>query len=387
MLASRRETHRAQWLLEDELLATALKRAPTTLEARLLYREPRCGVCWDRECDVEAREGGDEGARGWRLCGTCRVMVYCCAAHEAEGKEEHTVARGEDGRTQCEAFVLSNEVDEFHLRHAILHPPTPQAPATPPKLWVPPRVLEAPAPLPRSWAEYLEGAGVPSVTRAEVYGVFVEALAPVLSILAALRRLDATATPSVDQASSVSIWLLEQDPTSAGGFLPAFEELAHQLPALKTIDLTLLSPDNEGTKPQPPAPLPVCPACSKAGRTRSLSSRGVSSPAVLQELEKPSLLFALSTSLPGEDPDAITPFWAAVLAHCKTTSVPLVVACNTAEEAQEALARCAEQGLEVRWDVERNVWSGGRPWVDLWEEDGLWRVAGWWFAVGAPKDS
>lgn len=96
-------------MLEDDLLATALKRQPNTLEARLLYREPRCGLCWDRECDVEAREGVEEAGgegRGWRLCGGCRVMPWCSRVHEEEGREEHAVMKGEDGRTQVSAWAM-----------------------------------------------------------------------------------------------------------------------------------------------------------------------------------------------------------------------------------------------------------------------------------------
>ena len=92
---ARRETHRAQWLLEDELLTTALGRPATALEGKLLYREPRCGVCWDREADVEER-----GEGGWRVCGGCRVMAYCGEEHEREGLKGHSEVQGEDGRTQ-----------------------------------------------------------------------------------------------------------------------------------------------------------------------------------------------------------------------------------------------------------------------------------------------
>jgi len=282
-------------------------------------------------------------------------------------------------RTQC----LSDPTlpTRFHLRHALLHPPTPSKPIPPPSLWTPPRVLSTPAPLPPSWPSYLDSVKVPKVTAAEVYGVFLEGLAPVLTTLAALRRF---LPNDADSLASVTLALLDQDPSTSGAWLPAFEELGHQLPALKKLELILLSPASPGStaKAQGRAPLPLCPTCTAQGRTRSLQSVPVSSPSDLP-VAAPTLAFALSSSLPGQDPDAVSPFWAATLAHCRQHRVPLVVASNTAEEAQEALERCKEGGLEVVWEVERNVWAGGRPWLDLWEEDGLWRTGAFWFGVHA----
>lgn len=63
-----------------------------------MYREPRCGVCWDREADVEER-----GEQGWRVCQGCTVMAYCGEEHENEGRG-HLEVKGEDGRTQVRLF-------------------------------------------------------------------------------------------------------------------------------------------------------------------------------------------------------------------------------------------------------------------------------------------
>lgn len=220
---------------------------------------------------------------------------------------------------------------------------------------------------------------MPKVTAAEVYGVFLEGLSPALTALAALRRFR---PDEADVLEAVTVALVDQDPSTAGAWLPAFEEVGHQLPKLKNLELVLLSGSTPGsaTKAQGRVPLPLCPTCTDQGRTRSLQSVPVSSPSDLPPTA-PTLAFAHSTSLPGEDPDAVSPFWATSLAYLKAHGVPLVVACNTAEEAQEALERCKESGLGVAWGVERNVWAGGRPWVDGWEEDGFWRTGGWWFGV------
>lgn len=100
-LASRRQTHKAQFLLEDELLATALNRQPTMLESQLLWKEPRCAVCGDREADVEARQGADEpGVKGWTTCSHCGVYHTCSHQHQELGRDDHLNAKDEDGRTQ-----------------------------------------------------------------------------------------------------------------------------------------------------------------------------------------------------------------------------------------------------------------------------------------------
>lgn len=74
-------------------MTVGLKREMTKLESLLLYREPRCGVCGDRECDNLVR------GEGWVSCGDCRVAWFC-ESHEELGKEGHSKVVQADGRTQ-----------------------------------------------------------------------------------------------------------------------------------------------------------------------------------------------------------------------------------------------------------------------------------------------
>lgn len=100
-LAARRATQRAQWLLEDELLTTALARQQTLLEGQLLWREPRCRECADRQGDGEERSAAE-----WETCKGCGVVHWCSEVHATAGKEGHSVFKGEDGRTQVRARSL-----------------------------------------------------------------------------------------------------------------------------------------------------------------------------------------------------------------------------------------------------------------------------------------
>lgn len=86
------------WMLEDQLIEAALGRPPTVLEGQLLYREPRCAVCYDREIDGDANK--------MTTCGGCRVVVWC-SEHAGDGAEGHTGSKGPDGRTQVSREILT----------------------------------------------------------------------------------------------------------------------------------------------------------------------------------------------------------------------------------------------------------------------------------------
>ncbi|GAA5974312.1 hypothetical protein JCM21900_001737 [Sporobolomyces salmonicolor] len=378
-IPKRRELQRKQWLLEDDLLQAALKRDPTPLEAKLLWREPRCGMCWDREADVEARKENSGFRSGWRVCKGCRVTAWCCDEHEAVGRERHLEAKDEDGRSQCQTVQLSNEIDEFLLRNHLA------SPNSPPSLWVPTRVLPRPTPLPASWTDYLAASGLPKPTPplAEIYGVFVEALSPVLTLLAALRRLGFP-----DSASILTVYLLDETHETCAAWLPAFEELQHQLPLLRDLRLVTVAPAAAASNaPTTPTRLPVCPACIAAGRTRTISHES-SFPSAPPPAGT-SIALALNSSLSLADPASSSPsaFWPRTLAALLSTSTPLLITAPTREDAQDsvlqlrAAAQQAHQDVDAVWDVERNVWAGGWPRVDGFAEDGCWKNHGWWAGV------
>lgn len=302
---------------------------------------------------------------------------------------------------QCETLRLSTEIDEFFLRHALSQ--SNSATPDPPALWVPRRRLASPTPLPSSqggggaWEAYLASPDVaadlpthPSPTRAQIYGVWVEALAPVLSLLAGWRRLDPTA---VDECQALQVLLLEETHQTISQWIPALEELQHQLPRLGQLSLLALSPgDARSTPHQTPGkiPLPMCGPCTEQGRKRDVATWQrvplVPSSATRGDQEQ-RVAVVLNRSVAQAEPE--NPFWREHLSALWGEGTPLIWFAMTEEEARDELeavcefARSRKGGreLQVVWGVERNVWSGGWPRIDLWEEDGVVRRGGWWWAV------
>jgi len=107
-ISKRRTVQRKTWLTEDELLETALKRQATMLESKLLWREPRCQVCWEREYDVEKRKLQDE--KSWRICKACRVVGFCGKEHAELARKAHYEVKDVEGRSQVSSR-LSAVVD------------------------------------------------------------------------------------------------------------------------------------------------------------------------------------------------------------------------------------------------------------------------------------
>ena len=131
----RRETQRAQWMLEDDLLDAGMGSKDSGSEGQLLWREPRCGVCWDREGDVERREGEDgvkadgwteevkaEGeveetkTKGWRTCPDCSIVPWCGSVHEDMDRAKHSKVVGPYGFTEvCSAPIFAPRKASYTL--------------------------------------------------------------------------------------------------------------------------------------------------------------------------------------------------------------------------------------------------------------------------------
>lgn len=368
------------------------------------------------------REGNEgEGVKGWRVCKGCRVVQWCCEEHEQLGSEGHSEVRGADGRSQvrfsalsafgpsrlvflerltlsleqCQTLQLSTEIDEFHLRHSLsqAHLASP----SPPSLWIPTRRLSSLAPLPESgWEAYLTSPSVaaslptnPPPTTAQIYGIWLEALAPPLSFLSALRHLPSS---QIDTSKSLTLHILEETHQSLSAWLPALEELGHQLPSLRSTEIRACAPTITTSGPSAKGvPLPVCPECKLEGKERKVvSCGGISSASKAGSLQA---AVVWNRSFAQSDPEA--PWWKDQLRllfspSSSTSAIPLIWFSLTAEESAdelEALLAWArvelrgEEKVDVLWRPERNEWSGGWPRVDLWEEDGVVRRGEWSFAV------
>lgn len=293
---------------------------------------------------------------------------------------------------QCQTLQLSTEIDEFFLRHSLTQADS--ATPDPPALWVPRRVLTAPQPLPVNWEAYLADPFVakdlptnPTPTQAQIYGVWLEALSPVLSVLAGLRRLSSSAA---DDLERLELYMLEETHQSISGWIPALEELQHQLPGLKHLSVLALSPADSRTTPtQTPnkIPLPTCPTCKEKGRKRDVSNWQRPPPNSVLPSRSARVALVLNRSFANSEPESI--FWKEHLRALFTADTPVIFLSMTAEECHDELEAVMswakeagmEEKVEVVWSVERNTWAGGWPGIDGWEEDGLTRRGGWWFAI------
>lgn len=274
------------------------------------------------------------------------------------------------------------------LRHALAT----NGDGTPPQLWVPDRILTKAAPLPANWLAYLASVPLPKPTppSAQIYGVWLEALSPVFTLLAALRRFDAT---RADIAGQIHVRLMEETHSSASSWLPALEEFQHQLPALRKLEILALVPSTQQSPSPRPTPLPSCPKCTSAGRSRSIaqwtsSSTPPAPPGPLASPPSTAIALSLNRSFAQSDADtSLASFWDTQLRGLAQQSVPFVSTAMTAEEAADDLmaikewCKVASVRTSVVWGIERNPWAGGTPKLDGWEDEGFTRAQGWWFGV------
>lgn len=298
---------------------------------------------------------------------------------------------------QCESIQLSNEVDEFFLRQHLAASASPASPS----LWVPNRILSSEQPLPASWSDYLASVSgyLPSPTPplAEIYGVFVESLSPVLTVLSALRRLEMVHRPRL------TLYLLDESLETCSNWIPCLEELQHQLPDLAHLELVTVSPlpaaatssTSQSTQLSSVTKLPMCPECTRVGKTRTI--RHVAE--LPQELARDAVAVSFNSSIALSTDLASNPstFWARTLARLfdpkQKDRIPLVLTSQTKEEAKDTIEALRGVGkpLDEEWTVERNVWRGGWGKVEGWwgidvereGEDGegiVWKN-GWWTAV------
>ncbi|GAA5931631.1 uncharacterized protein JCM15063_001521 [Sporobolomyces koalae] len=407
-LARRRVLQRKLWLTEDELLETALKRPATMLESKLLWREPRCFVCWDRECDVERRPVPNEpkiqeivheeqDANRWRLCSGCRVIGFCGQAHEDFARQQHRHVRDVEGRTHCETIQLSNEIDEYRLRRHLAHANLASPP--PPPLWVPNRTLTTIAPLERNWTEYLDSVKqylpTPIPPLAEIYGVFLEALSPVMTLVAALTKLGfVTNDHESNSKTTLTIYLVDESLETCQSWIPCFEELQHRLPHVQHLNLVTISPKQDSATAKldhKVTTLPMCPTCVSQNRSRTIRHvHELSSTTEFSNASSSSLLVSFNTSiaLSLENPNS---FWSTFVRSIPN-KVPFVLTSQTREEGQDAIEALVslEHPVSPIWAVEPNVWKGGWDRVEGWwgidtvdglEGEGLVAKNKWWYAV------
>lgn len=262
---------------------------------------------------------------------------------------------------QCETIQLSNEIHEWHLRHQL-------ASDGPPKQWIPPRRLASYEPLPSNWEAYFVSSSLPKPTppAAEVYGIFSEALSPILTILAHL-------PPRLTSTSTIVLHFLSVDVVYDNTFLAAFEEVLHRLPSLVSLKIFIIAPTLPALlHTDAPLVLPSCPECKAEGCTKELKWVEGAYEEVGKDLPSPDMIISYQGGL------SLLPEDSQLALYLRGTGVPLLFTAMTEEEANDDCKYFEEKGessLGVR-GVERNIWASGWPRVDGWEEDGVWRRNG-----------
>lgn len=283
---------------------------------------------------------------------------------------------------QCQAYILSSEIDEFYLRLSLASSSGKSPTSTLPS-WTPARLLPTAEPLPSSWEKYLETTQLPpGRSNAEVYGVFVEALSPVLTILEGSRRLGFGLDWGGQEKLVIHIVGATVEVEGAAG-LQAYEELLHQLPKLKKLELVFVGdevPDEIESYPLTHAGL-LCPTCTAAGRERTAVWRKGAYHSLVTELPKADLIVAFNAGF-SHLPVLVSP-WTPTLVHIIGNSLPFVWTAQTVAEALEDQKRIEEldggsRGQRVEWAATGNRWGGAWMRVDVWEQEGGWRNNAWW---------
>lgn len=232
-------------------------------------------------------------------------------------------------------------------------------------MWIPSQPLSSP---PTSWASYLHPSILPTPlpSTAQIHGVFLEALSPILTIYASL--------PSPPTHNSLIVQIIDPLPTYTGLHLPAYEELLHLLPTITSLDLYLIGPNVPSSLATAAAKQTTCSDCTASKRTRSAHWISASSYSSLpSSVPKPDIIAAFSPAI-----SASVEYWTPILKGIHQQRIPAVFTAKTEEEAIDDMQTVREvmgvkEGSAGLWGPERSVWAGGRPNVDGWEEDGVWR--------------
>lgn len=117
--------------------------------------------------------------------------------------------------------------------------------------------------------------------------------------------------------------------------------------------------------------MPTCPPCRTASRTRAATWVTGEYPLVAPTISKPDLVIGFNLGLAMDDSSS------ELIKFVRKSGVPVLLTGRTEEEARDEV----EGWGTTEWGLERNVWSGGWPRIDAWEEDGVWRNNGWAFGV------
>lgn len=246
--------------------------------------------------------------------------------------------------------------------------------------------------------EYFQSVELPNPTpsNAEVFGIFAESLSPILTIIQSIKKFNLLESKSAEDTLHLEI--IGSTINYEGSFLPAFEEILHQLPSLTNISITFIGLEIpltlEATHTE--TFLSTCPECTKSDRKISFEWRSGLYHELKEQKElknEVDLVIIFSSGVGLEDWDEETfdsefSPWTGTFDSLLETDVPILMVANTEEEAKDdfrILATSKGSKASVTWGIERNIWCGGDVHVDVFEQGGMWRRNEWTFGIKGKK--
>ncbi|VDC00689.1 unnamed protein product [Peniophora sp. CBMAI 1063] len=288
------------------------------IEQNIIGWQPRCLACarTDTILRMEARAKGSEAVT-LSECPDCHLAFYCSVDHWNAVREQHSQHPDEDGYADLPQCALNRQIRLDTLFKTSL----PDQGETGFQ-WVPARIKE-------EWTS-LNGADWGSefgdllrqelqletpeqVQKSIAYGPMLrsstEGLSAPMSILYALENLYPDNSWTKKSTLSVHVLGPTTDRELAGAM--AFEEILHQLPDVKTLEITFCGPEMPGQASEQWLEMETCPDCRRLGRRRKqrivkrmyheYAKRGGSS------YSKPDLAIAFNSGCSQEEADTWKP--------------------------------------------------------------------------------
>ncbi|KAF2833590.1 hypothetical protein CC86DRAFT_338987 [Ophiobolus disseminans] len=156
--------------------------------------------------------------------------------------------------------------------------------------------------------------------------------------------------------------------------MPAFEEILHLVPGIKSLEITAVGPSSllHGHGPEGYAPkqnIPCCDACQSKGRTRPLASyQGLYHDfAKSSHYEKPDIIVAFNSGcVDGDDADTD---WDQTIRLIVDSEVPTLFTTYNPREAWHEQVKMKSLGAKFVLEPARNKWSSLVPMPEFLDEE------------------
>ncbi|KZV73819.1 hypothetical protein PENSPDRAFT_742311 [Peniophora sp. CONT] len=360
------------------------------IEQNIIGWQPRCLACarTDSILRMEARSKGTEPAT-LSHCSDCHLAFYCSTDHWNLVRDFHSQRPDEDGYADLPQCALNRQIRLDTLFKTSLPEQGDSG-----FQWVPERVKEQWTPLlAEDWGsefgDHLRQAlhleTQEQVQKSLSYGPMLrsatEGLSMPMSILYALENLNPDDAWTKKSALTVHVLGPTFDRELAGAM--AFEELLHQLPNVKTLEITFCGPEMPGGSSDRWLEMETCPKCRRSNRRRKqrIIQRAYHDYArrAGSAFQKPDLAVAFNSGCSQEEVDSWTP----TIKFLVDAHIPTVFTAFNREEGQAEAKLFADLGAALVPTLGPRV----NPWGSLVLQKEANRVTGFyavngWLACG-----